>query len=59
MTDRVAARLWSADDQTLLSECPAVYVAEANNHRSGVLGFVVRGGPAEFRGWELRPAGTP
>jgi hypothetical protein len=53
MTDRVAVRLRSADGQ-LLSECPAVYVPETNNHRTGILGLVAEGGAAEFRDWGRR-----
>jgi len=53
MTDRVAVRIFAADGTTLLAECPAVYVSDANNHRRGYLGLLTRGGPAQFRGWEL------
>jgi hypothetical protein len=53
MTDRVAVRLRSADGQ-VLSECPAVYVPETNNHRTGILGLVAGGGGVEFREWGLR-----
>jgi hypothetical protein len=51
MTDRVAVRVFAAEGKTLLSECPAVYVSQANNNRVGSLGFLVRGGPAEFADW--------
>jgi hypothetical protein len=54
MTDRVAVRLLAGDGERLLSECPAVYVSDANNHREGHLGLLTRGGPAEFSGWVLR-----
>jgi hypothetical protein len=54
MTDRVAVRLFAEDGKTLLLECPAVYVPEANNHRAGCLGLLVRGGPAEFADWGLK-----
>jgi hypothetical protein len=54
MVDRVAVRLYAADGKTLLAECPAVYVPEANNRRTGSIGALVRGGSAEFAAWELR-----
>ena len=52
MTDRVAMRVLEADAKTLVSECPAVYISEKNNHRTGGLGFITRGGSAEFWDWE-------
>lgn len=52
MTDRVAVRCRTADGQTVLSECPAVYVPETNNHREGFVGAFCRGGQAEFHGCE-------
>ncbi len=54
MTDRVAARLYAADGKTVLSDGPAVYLSQANNTRTGSLGFLVRGGPAEFAEWGLK-----
>jgi hypothetical protein len=48
MTDRVAVRLYAADGKTVLAEGPAVYVPQSNNNRAGCLGFIVRGGAAEF-----------
>jgi len=54
MVDRVGVRLLAADGQTVLSECPAVYVPEANNDRTGHLGVVIKSGSATFSGWELQ-----
>ncbi|MFQ6096604.1 MAG: hypothetical protein ACE5O2_02680, partial [Armatimonadota bacterium] len=54
MTDRVAVRLLAGDGETVLSECPAVYVSQSNNDRRGHIGLLARGGPAEFSEWELR-----
>lgn len=51
MTDRVAVRLLAADGTTVLTECPAVYVSDTNNRRSGYLGVITRDGPARF--WAL------
>jgi len=51
MTDRVAVRVLAEDGKTVLSECPAVYVPDTNNSRTGYLGLTTRGGPAEFAGW--------
>ena len=51
MTHRVAMRVLEADGKTLVSECPAVYVSERNNHRTGGLGFITRGGSREFWDW--------
>lgn len=51
--DRVAVRVLSADGETVLTECPDVYVPETNNERTGQVGLLVRGGRAEFWGWEL------
>ncbi len=55
MTDRVAMRCYAADGQTLLSECPAVYVPDTNNRRQGVIGALCRGGRAEFWDWQYTP----
>lgn len=55
MTDRVAVRCRAADGKATLSECPAVYVSEANNARRGYLGALCRAGQAAFRDWGYAP----
>ena len=54
MTDRVAVRVLAADGTTSLVQCPDVYVPDTNNARTGHLGLLTRGGPADFSGWELK-----
>lgn len=55
MTDRVAMRCYAADGETLLSECPAVYVPDTNNRRVGAIGALCRRGQAEFWDWHYEP----
>lgn len=54
-TDRVVARLVSADGKRLLTESPAVWVSDTNNDRVGHLGLTTRGGPADFSSWSFEP----
>lgn len=54
MTDRVAVRVLGPDGKTVVAECSDVYVPDTNNHRTGHLGLLSRGGPAEFWAWEKR-----
>jgi len=54
MTDRVALKLFAADGKTPIASSPDIYVPDTNNTRTGHLGLLARGGPADFWGWELK-----
>ena len=53
MTDRVAARVKTADGKKVLTGSPDIYVSDSNNTRKGYLGLLTRGGAAEFRDWRI------
>ena len=52
-TDRLVARVLSADGKTVIVESPPVYVSDKNNEREGCLGVRTEGGVAEFPSWSL------
>ncbi len=53
MTDRVRARILSADGQTVLADSGENYVSDKNNERAGHMAFRAIG-HAEFSQWSLK-----
>jgi len=52
-TDRLVARVLTADGKTVIVQSPPVYVSDRNNGRDGCLGLRTEEGAAEFSSWSL------